>query len=233
MSLVSKINSKWVRTFFLRVLVGLCVIYYFWIITILIIGKIDLLAALTSLQNVIITIVLYTGASALSGSPVIMPLVESLKTRIGGKGGKIDDVEQKEVKDSGEMVAVVGDQLSENFHISEFRCNDETDVPEVYRQNVLKLAHNLQVLRNHLNKSITITSGYRTPSHNRSVGGKEASKHLIAQASDIKIPEMTSREVYDTIESLISEGKMVQGGLGLYSTFVHYDVRGVYARWVG
>ena len=35
----------------------------------------------------------------------------------------------------------------------------------------------------------------------------------------------------DTIERLIREGKMEDGGMGRYSTFVHYDVRGSRARW--
>lgn len=137
------------------------------------------------------------------------------------KGGKIEQ----------DVVAVVGDQLSENFHISEFMCHDGTPVPEVYRPNVLKLAHNLQTLRNHLNKRITVTSGYRTPAHNRSVGGKPASKHMLAMAADIQVEDMTPKQVHTAIEKLIKEGKMQEGGLGSYPTFTHYDVRGVKARW--
>ena len=32
-------------------------------------------------------------------------------------------------------------------------------------------------------------------------------------------------------DHLISEGKMVQGGLKAYDTFTHYDIRGYKARW--
>jgi hypothetical protein len=42
---------------------------------------------------------------------------------------------------------------------------------------------------------------------------------------------MTPDEVADTIELLIAEGKMEQGGLGRYDTFTHFDVRGSKARW--
>ena len=42
---------------------------------------------------------------------------------------------------------------------------------------------------------------------------------------------MTPKQVYDAIEILISNGDMLQGGLGLYNTFVHYDFRGNKSRW--
>jgi hypothetical protein len=42
---------------------------------------------------------------------------------------------------------------------------------------------------------------------------------------------MTPKQVANTIEKLISEGKMKQGGLKAYGSFTHYDCRGVRARW--
>ena len=117
-------------------------------------------------------------------------------------------------------------QLTDNFHIDEFSCNDanKTPVPLKYILNVLHLARNLQVLRSHVNKRTTISSGYRTPVYNKSVGGKSRSKHLKAEAGDIVIKGMTPKEVYDTILELIAMGKMDDGGLSLYDTFVHYDI---------
>jgi hypothetical protein len=38
-------------------------------------------------------------------------------------------------------------------------------------------------------------------------------------------------EVFAIIEDLIDRGDMLQGGLGLYNTFVHYDIRKTKARW--
>ena len=34
-----------------------------------------------------------------------------------------------------------------------------------------------------------------------------------------------------TLAKLISEGKMHNGGVGLYNTFVHYDIRATPTRW--
>jgi len=120
---------------------------------------------------------------------------------------------------------------TKNFDIKEFACKDGTAVPEMYYGNVKELMENLQVLRDFFGKPIVINSGYRTEKHNAKVGGKSNSQHLFAKASDIVVRGVSPLEVYRTIEKLISEKKMKQGGLGLYDRFVHYDVRGVRARW--
>jgi len=118
-----------------------------------------------------------------------------------------------------------------HFQLKEFACKDGTPVPEKYYDNVKELMQNLQVLRNYLSKPITINSGYRTEKHNTEEGGKKNSQHLLAKASDIVVKGISPKIVYQTIEQLIEQNKMKQGGLGLYNTFVHYDIRGVKARW--
>jgi uncharacterized protein YcbK (DUF882 family) len=122
-------------------------------------------------------------------------------------------------------------QLSPNFQLSEFasKCGRPTPLEVVERLRVL--AQNLQVLRDEVKRPIRISSGYRSPQHNRKVGGATKSRHLIGDAADIRIEGMTPTEVAATIERLISEGRMMQGGLKAYATFCHYDCRNVRARW--
>lgn len=115
-------------------------------------------------------------------------------------------------------------QLTKNFHADEFKCKDGTPVPDEYRSNLIELATNLQVLRDSLGKRITITSGYRSPEHNKKVGGASNSAHLTAKAADIKVEGFTPRQVKITIEELIKRGKMKNGGIGLYKSWLHYDV---------
>jgi uncharacterized protein YcbK (DUF882 family) len=122
-------------------------------------------------------------------------------------------------------------KLEENFSLHEFRCKDGTDVPEDLIENVKKLAKNLQILRNHIQRPITIMSGYRTPDYNKKCGGAKKSQHLLATAADIIVSGMTSLEVRDIVIKLIKDGEMDSGGVGIYPTFVHYDVRGRNARW--
>jgi hypothetical protein len=47
----------------------------------------------------------------------------------------------------------------------------------------------LHELRQKFGKPIRITSGYRTPSHNREVGGVTNSRHLTGQAADLVVAE--------------------------------------------
>lgn len=123
-------------------------------------------------------------------------------------------------------------KITDNFSRKEFDCKDGTNVPKELLDNLKLLCNNLEVLRNELKAPVSITgSGYRTESHNKKVGGAKNSQHLYAKAADINVKGYTPKEVFDTIEKLIGLGKMKQGGLGLYKTFVHYDVRGTKARW--
>jgi uncharacterized protein YcbK (DUF882 family) len=123
------------------------------------------------------------------------------------------------------------DKITKNFSREEFDCKDGTPVPEKYRGNLERLCRNLQVLRDDIGEPIHITSGYRTPRYNKKVGGKPASKHLKAGAGDFTTKNRTPKQLYKRIEELIKEGRMEQGGLHAYPGFVHYDPRGVRARW--
>jgi len=101
---------------------------------------------------------------------------------------------------------------------------------EVY-ENVIKLAGQLQFLRDYTGRAIRINSAYRSPEHNAKVGGSPTSQHLLGKAADITIESLTPFQVFALIEELIDMGLMLQGGLGLYDTFVHYDIRKTKARW--
>lgn len=121
---------------------------------------------------------------------------------------------------------------SKYFDLSEFHSNDGVKVPEKYYGNLQKLMRNLDVLRDYLGTPLFINSGYRSPAHNRRVGGVSNSQHLYARAADFRALNKTPKQIKEAIEILIARGKMSKGGLGLYPTFIHYDTRGTNARWV-
>jgi uncharacterized protein YcbK (DUF882 family) len=122
-------------------------------------------------------------------------------------------------------------KLTKNFSLDEFKCKDGSDIPNNALSNIIELAKNLQVLRDAVGKTITITSGYRSQKHNAKIGGVKNSQHVKGTASDIKVKGMTAKEVALVIEGLIASGKMKEGGIGIYPTWVHYDIRGVKKRW--
>jgi uncharacterized protein YcbK (DUF882 family) len=82
-------------------------------------------------------------------------------------------------------------RLSNNFQLSEFasKCGRQTPLEVVERLQVL--AQNLQVLRDEVKRPIRINSGYRSPQHNRKVGGATKSRHVVGDAADIVVTGMT------------------------------------------
>lgn len=121
-------------------------------------------------------------------------------------------------------------RITANFSMGEFNTRN-APLSDSVKANIITLARNLQVLRDELKRPITITSGYRSPSHNASVKGAKNSRHLVGDAADIKVQGMTPRQVADVIERLIKDGRMLEGGIGVYKTWVHYDTRGTRSRW--
>jgi uncharacterized protein YcbK (DUF882 family) len=122
-------------------------------------------------------------------------------------------------------------RLTTNFSLSEFQSKDGSSFPSDVVQNLTILAEQLQSLRDEVKRSITVTSGYRSKEHNLRIGGALDSFHVRGMAADIQVSGMTPKQVYDTIEKLIQEGKMKEGGMGLYKSWVHYDHRGKRIRW--
>lgn len=122
-------------------------------------------------------------------------------------------------------------RLTKNFTQREFKSRDGSKMPEDVLCNIKDLADSLQVLRDFLGEPIRINSAYRSPEHNEAIGGVKNSQHILGKAADIKVKDIETKDLYLIIDSLIIDGKMKQGGLGLYDTFVHYDIRGSKARW--
>ena len=122
-------------------------------------------------------------------------------------------------------------KLSTNFSLHEFESADGTAPNGEVLKNLTELAKNLEVLRKHIGQPIQVTSGFRSKEHNKKIGGALNSYHVIGMAADIKVAKMTPEQVAKAIELLIAEGKMKDGGIGIYKTWLHYDVRNVKARW--
>ena len=134
-------------------------------------------------------------------------------------------------------------QLTKNFNLSEFLYSKWFDkrtqalVIKMYNEtnsiqhNIQKLANQLQALRNELGVPVIINIAYRPVFYELSKGRDGTSKHTKGEAGDIKAQGLKPKYVAAKIEQLISSGDMLQGGLGVYSTFVHYDIRKTRARW--
>jgi len=121
--------------------------------------------------------------------------------------------------------------ISRHFNRKDFDCKCGCQMPPEVLSNVLILVKQLQALRDALDWPIIVNSGYRCVAHNKAIGGKANSQHLLGKAADIRAELLVPEDIRDTIEVFIDDGIMLQGGLGLYKTFVHYDIRKKRARW--
>jgi uncharacterized protein YcbK (DUF882 family) len=122
-------------------------------------------------------------------------------------------------------------QITKNFNLNEFNSKCGRPMPANVRANIIELAKNLQVLRDEVNRPISITSGYRSPERNAKIKGAKNSQHLYGTAVDMNVQGMTPRQVAVILERLIYENKIKEGGIGIYPSWVHYDIRGTKARW--
>lgn len=115
------------------------------------------------------------------------------------------------------------DRLSANFTVREFASRDGADTVLIDEE----LVDVLQNIRDYFGVPVTINSAYRSPSHNRAVGGASNSRHTTGQAADIVVSGVEPEEVAQYAEYILSD----RGGIGLYDTFVHVDVRDNRSRW--
>ena len=121
--------------------------------------------------------------------------------------------------------------MTNNFSLKEFESKDGSKMPSDVYLNIVKLVGQLQFLRDYTGRAITVNSGYRSPEHNAKIGGVKNSQHLLGKAADITIEGLKPAEVYRLIDELIDMGLMLQGGLGSYDSFTHYDIRKTKSRW--
>lgn len=107
-------------------------------------------------------------------------------------------------------------QLSNNFKVKEFRCNDGSDKIVVDTEFV---ETKLQDIRNHFKAAVTINSAYRTPTYNKKVGGASSSYHVKGRAFDIVVKGYKPSEVAKYARSIGIKGVIE------YNSFVHIDSR--------
>ena len=122
-------------------------------------------------------------------------------------------------------------KLTKNFSKSEFECSCGCEMPLEVFHNIQKVANQLQILRDAIGKSITVNSAYRCVKHNKAIGGVDSSQHILGKASDIVVKGVEPSITFDLIDLFINDCEMLQGGLGNYNSFTHYDIRKIKARW--
>lgn len=116
--------------------------------------------------------------------------------------------------------------VSANFSYSEFQCRCGCALPLHAKIAIRCLVKQLEVVRVAIGRPIIVNSGYRCEAHNYRVGGAIGSLHLAAMAADIRVNALTPQQLGSVIRSLRNSGRIASGGLSVYNSFVHYDIRG-------
>lgn len=100
------------------------------------------------------------------------------------------------------------------------------DAPEAIRQNVYRLCTELlDPLREGIGMPIRVNSGYRTPEHNRRVGGVANSDHLRGLAADIRFGDLPGARMGALLREVIAREGLLFDQLIVYPTFVHISYR--------
>jgi uncharacterized protein YcbK (DUF882 family) len=118
-------------------------------------------------------------------------------------------------------------RLSPHFRVREFHSkHDPSDLVKVDE----KLLTLLENIRNHTGKPVHINSGYRSPEYNATLkNASPRSQHCNGKAADIWVEGVTPKQIADIAECYLGSS----GGIGIYKTFTHVDVRTSCARWKG
>jgi hypothetical protein len=139
--------------------------------------------------------------------------------------------------------------ITAHFGVEEFACHDGTPYPvncvddedpngRTWLETRLKpLCDTLEIIRAEAGAyTLTVDSGYRTPAyderlyeksaHDGSVAPASRSQHPKGRAADIRHGKLRPIALFSLILELYQCDKLPHlGGLGLYPTFVHVDIR--------
>jgi uncharacterized protein YcbK (DUF882 family) len=130
-------------------------------------------------------------------------------------------------------------RLSKHFVVEEFDCRDGTKVsPRDYNGLEYLCKTFLEPLREKYG-SVKVNSGFRTASYNARIGGASKSYHVYTmhdgddQAADITCARGRPSDWHKTLAYLRQKYRGGKGGLGLYSSFCHVDIRDYKSDWRG
>jgi hypothetical protein len=130
-------------------------------------------------------------------------------------------------------------RLSKHFVVEEFDCHSGERCGEREHNGLEYLCRKfLEPLRARFGP-VHVNSGFRTVSYNRGVGGASNSFHIYTahdgndQASDVTCQRGTPKQWHAFLANIRATKRNGRGGLGLYPTFVHVDIRDEKADWRG
>lgn len=124
-------------------------------------------------------------------------------------------------------------QLSKHFKVREFRCKDGSDKILIESG----LVTYLEKVHEHFGCSaINISSGYRTPAHDKKVGGKGSGSHCHGKAVDFIAYDKNGKAISSKEIVLYLEDIGVKGigyRCGGVTNYTHMDIKYRTTKWYG
>ena len=120
------------------------------------------------------------------------------------------------------------DQNRPSAHLTwdELACNDGTPYPVEWRETRLPaLVELFEAIRARVGGPVAIGCGYRTPTHNRKVGGAAKSQHVDGRALDLHTPPGWSLKRFHDLGRSMGSVAPKLGGIGYYRWGLHVDTR--------
>ena len=108
-------------------------------------------------------------------------------------------------------------QLSENFSLLELTKSqtaerkgiDNTPSPEHQENLKLLCTHILQPVRDHFERVVSVSSGYRSPELCEAIGSKITSQHAKGQAADFEIYGLSNQELANWIRENLDYDQLI------------------------
>lgn len=113
--------------------------------------------------------------------------------------------------------------ITPHFTLWENLRGDPRRIPtsNIVKENILKVMNELEKIRTDYGEPIRITSGYRPPSINKSVGGATKSRHIQGDAVDIATVSGNLAE----FQKYVDDNWYGALGYGAQKGFIHIDCR--------
>jgi len=121
----------------------------------------------------------------------------------------------------GDNFKMLDIKVGKYFTVSDFTC--KCGCKEVLYTP--RLVSKLDQIRDHFQRDVVVTSGFRCETRNKEVGGVDGSLHVDGQAIDFVVRGVSPAKVGQYLSDW-------DGGVGIYSRHIHID-NGVQQRWDG
>lgn len=108
-------------------------------------------------------------------------------------------------------------RLSKNFTLNEFTRSQTAsrrgiaNKPDEDQIEAIKLLveHILQPTRDHFNRAISISSGFRSKKLNKAIGGSSTSQHTLGEAADFTVAGISDRDVCEFIRDNLDFDQLI------------------------